>query len=143
MASRYTPIVGWNQRTISIVVLTVLTLLPASGTLCALACDSTAPAAASSHHHGSGQGCDEAPRLSSGVQIRGIAEHDCGNHEAVVGQAATAAAERAQFASPSAPPAVSAASDTFRALPISRGFLQDGAPPGTAPPTTTPLVLRV
>jgi hypothetical protein len=123
-------------------VLTVLTLLPVSRTLCAWACDSAAETAASSHHHhGPAQDRDEAPGLSTGV--RGIAEHDCTNHDAVVAQPATAVAERAQLVSPSASLAASAVPKTSRGSLITSALVQDGAPPGSAPPTTTPLALRI
>jgi hypothetical protein len=73
--------------------------------------------------------------------VRGIAEHDCSNHDAVVAQPATAVAERAQLVSPSASLAASAVPKTSRGS--LSALVQDGAPPGSAPPTTTPLALRI
>ena len=139
MGSRYTRIVGLTQRSISIVVLAVLTALPVSGTVCAMLCDSAPTASA---HHGSGKKCEEPARPSSEVVIRGVSEHDCSTHDAVVRQTSTTAAERAAgVASPLL--AVAAVHATVRALPALETAFAHSAPPGTAPPTTTPLVLRV
>jgi hypothetical protein len=132
--------VGLTQRSISIVVLAVLTALPVSGTVCAVLCDSAATASASAHH-GSGKKCEEPARPSSEVQIQGVSEHDCSTHDAVVRQTSTAAAERASgVAAPLL--AVAPVHVAVRALPALETAFAHSAPPGTAPPTT-PLVLRV
>ena len=140
--SRYTRTVGLNQRTISILVLTLLTALPVSGTLCAMLCDSAAKATAAAHH-GSGKNCEEPPRPSAGTQIQGVSEHDCSTHDGAVRQATSTVASRADGVAG----AVLLATPTARAITTSSirvdsSFDYD-APPGTTPPTTTPLVLRV
>ena len=141
-SSRYTRSVGLNQRTISIVVLAVLTALPVSRTLCAMLCDSAAKATAAAHH-GSGTNCEEPPRPSTGTQIQGVSEHDCSTHDAAVRQATSTVAERAD----GVPGSLLLATPTSRAIAtglirVDSSFDYD-APPGTAPPTTIPLVLRV
>ena len=132
---------GLNQRAISIVVLAILTALPVSGTLCAMLCDSWANAAPSAHH-GSGTECEEPRSASRGTQIQGSSEHGCGTHDASVRQATSRVAQRADGVAGS----VLLLTLTARAIttaPIRLDSLDYDAPPGTAPPTTTPLVLRV
>ena len=141
-ASRYTRSVGLNQRTISIVVLAILTALPVSGTLCAMLCDSSAKTTTSAHH-GSGAECEEPSPASTGTQIQGGSEHDCSTHDAAVRQATSTVAQRADGVAGS----VLLATPTARAITtapirVDSSFDYD-APPGTAPPTTTPLVLRI
>jgi hypothetical protein len=131
-----------NQRTISIVVLSILTALPVSGTLCAMLCDWSAKATASAHH-GSGTKCEEPRPESTGTQIQGGSGHDCSTHDAAVRQATSTVAARADGVTGS----VLLATPTARAITtalirVDSSFDYD-APPGTAPPTTTPLVLRV
>lgn len=141
VGSRYTRTVRLTQRSISIVVLAVLTALPVSGAVCAMLCES-ADTASASGHHGSGTKCEEPDRPASDVQIRGASEHDCSTHDAVARQTSTTAMERAAgVASPRL--AVAAVYATLRALPVVETAFAHSAPPGTAPPTTTPLVLRV
>jgi hypothetical protein len=120
-------------------VLAILTALPVSGTVCAMLCDSSTKATASAHH---GTNCEEPSPPSTGTQIQGVAEHDCSTHDAVVRQTSTTAMERGPgVASP--PLAVAAVYATLRALPVFETAFAHSAPPGTAPPTTIPLVLRV
>jgi hypothetical protein len=122
-------------------VLTVLTALPVSGTVCAMVCDSPAKTAAS--HHGSGKNCEEPARPSTGVQLRGVSEHDCSTHDPAVRQVATTAAERADLTAPSSPLAVAVLHSTATVTTDSESIFDYSAPQGTAPPTTAPLVLRV
>ena len=141
-ASRYTRSVGLTQRTISIVVLAILTALPASRTLCAMLCDSSAKATASAHH-GSGANCEEPSPPSTGTQIQDVSEHDCSTHDAAVPQATSTVAARAHGVTL----LVLLTTPTDRAITpalirVDSTFDYD-APPGTAPPITTPLVLRV
>ncbi len=131
-----------NQRTISIVVLTILTALPVSGTVCAMLCDSSTKATASAHH-GSGTNCEEPSPPSTGTQIQGVAEHDCSTHDAAVRQATSTVAQRADGVAGSVLLAtLTARAITTAPIRVDSSFDYD-APPGTAPPTTTPLVLRV
>jgi len=138
--SGYTQHVSWRHR-IAIVVLTVLAGLPVAGTACALACDSASSAVAA--HHGSGQECEEPARPSTGTQISGASGHDCSTHDAGIRQVATTAAERADVTAKSVPSVISTVQTTFETLHAVRSIFDYTAPPGTAPPTTTPFVLRV
>lgn len=137
--SRYTRSVSWRHR-IALVLLTVLAGLPASGMLCAMVCESASSGVAT--HHGSGQKCEEPAPLSTGSQMSGHSEHDCNTHDGVVRQAATTA-ERADMTAKSAPLMIGTVQIESVALRASQTFLDYSSPPGTAPPTTTPLVLRV
>jgi hypothetical protein len=131
-----------NQRTISIVVLTILTALPVSGALCAVLCDSAAKATASAHH-GSGIDCEEPRPPSTGTQIQGVSEHDCSTHNAAVRQATSTVAVRADGVTGSVLLATpTALAITTALIRVDSSFDYD-APPGTAPPTAIPLVLRV
>ena len=137
--SRYTQTVGLNLRTISITMLMVFALLPLSGTLCAITCDTAAHSESSGHHHGAAQ----EPTRSADFeipQVSGPSVHPC-DHDVTI-QPVTTAAERPPIAI-AAQPAVLLALDAFAAPPIQRLRPSQGAPPGTAPPTSTPLVLRV
>ena len=131
-----------NQRTITIVVLAILTALPVSGTLCAMRCDSPAQATVSAHH-GSGTNCEEPSPPSTGTQIRGVAEPDCTTHDAAGRQATSTVAARADGVTGSV--LLTTATDrAVRTAPIRVDSSFDyNAPPGKAPPSTTPLVLRV
>ena len=137
---RYTRIVSWKYR-IAMLVLTVLTALPVSGTVCAMVCESAAKTAAS--HHGSGKNCEEPARPSAEVQIQGVSEHDCSTHDVAIRELATTAAERGHLTTASTPLAVAVLHSTTRVLTDSQSVFDYSAPPGTAPPTTTPQVLRV
>lgn len=137
--SRYTRSVQWRYR-IAVVLVTLLTGLPVSGAVCAMVCDSASSAAAT--HHGAGQKCEEPARPSGGPQIGGHSEHDCSTHDGAIRQATTTAAERADMTAKSAPSMISAVQIESVVLIDSQTFFDYSSPPG-APPTTTPLVLRV
>ena len=141
--SRYTRTVSWRHR-ISLVLLIVLTALPVSGTICAMLCDSAA-ATRSAADHGSGKACVEQAPPSSGPQVRGASGHDCGDHDAAIRQTATATTTATRADSATAP-------SLLVAVPVhsTTGNLADPdsifdyrAPPGSAPPTASPVVLRV
>jgi hypothetical protein len=121
--------------------LAVLAGLPVSGTVCAIVCESASSAAAT--HHGSGQTCEDPAPPSSGPQISGYPEHDCSTHDAALRQSTTTAAERADLSAASAQLLITVLHATAKPLPASESVFDYNAPPGTAPPTTTPLVLRV
>lgn len=142
VASVYTRIVSLTQRSISIVVLAALTALPVAGTVCAMLCDPAATATASAHH-GADKNCEEPARPSTEVQIQGVSEHHCNNHYAAVRQVATTAAERADGAAAGSPLVSTTVDATSSTLPALKAALEYITPPGSAPPTTTPLVLRV
>jgi hypothetical protein len=141
-ASRYTRNVSWRHR-ISLVLLLLLTALPVSGTVCAMLCDSAAATRAAAHHS-SGKACDEgqATTPSSGPQLRGASGHDCSDHEAVR-EAATTTATRADSVPRPTLLAAVAVYDTISNLVDSDDVFDYRTPPGSTPPTASPLVLRV
>jgi hypothetical protein len=140
--SRYTRNVSWRHR-ISLVLLLLLTALPVSGTVCAMLCDSAAATRAAAHHS-SGKACDEgqATTPSSGPQLRGASGHDCSDHEAVR-EAATTTATRADSVPRPTLLAAVAVYDTISNLVDSDDVFDYRTPPGSTPPTASPLVLRV
>ena len=93
--ARYTRIVGWNLRTISVAMLMVLFVLPLSGTLCALACDQAAHSEGSGHHHEATPESSQ-PAAPDAPLVGGPSAHPC-DHLAVI-QQAIAAPERTQIA---------------------------------------------
>jgi hypothetical protein len=133
-----------NQRTISIVVLSILTALPVSGTLCAMLCGSAAATRAAAHH-ASGKPCDEeqATTPSSGPQLGGASGHDCSAHEVAVREAATTTATRADSVPGPSLLAAVTVHDTISNLVDSDTVFDYRTPPGSTPPTASPLVLRV
>ena len=137
---RYTRSVQWRHR-IAVVLLAVLAGLPVSGAVCAMVCESASSAAAS--HHGSGQKCEDPAPPPSGPQISGSPEHDCSTHDGAIRQASTTAAERADVTTKSAPIIIGAAAIESVVVRNPQTFFDYSSPPGTAPPTTTPVVLRV
>ena len=143
LRSRYTRNVSWRHR-ISLVLLIVLTAIPVWGTVCAMLCDSAAATRAAAHH-GSGKPCDDeqATTPSSVPQMRGTAGHDCSDHDAAMREAATTTATRADSVSgPSLLVAVPV-HDSISNLTHSDAVFDYRTPPGSTPPTASPLVLRV
>jgi hypothetical protein len=132
--------VSWKQR-VSVVVVVLFTALPVSGTLCALMCDSAA--AAASAHHGSGKDCEDAAHDSTGVQLESASDRDCSNHDAAIRQVASTVSERVELKTAAIAFGLSAGHTSFDSLPLSAPALEDAGPPGAAPRTTAPLVLRV
>jgi hypothetical protein len=137
--------VPWRHR-IAVVVLMYLAALPLAGTICAMTCVSGAATVAA--HHQDGQDC-ESPKPSSSHEsdatIGALSASHCGNHGATLPQVAATTAQRADDLAVISAPA--AASEPVESLFGSVGtfdrFFQYAPPPGTAPATTTPLVLRV
>lgn len=119
--------------------LMVLALLPTAGTLCAITCDLAAQPESSGHHHGAAPAA-KAPAAPDAPVIGGTSTHPCG-HDVVIQQAATGA-ERAPM-TVSAPAVTVIAIEAFTQSPVDRVTPSLGAPPGSAPPTSTPAVLRV
>ena len=132
--------VSWRHR-IAVVLLVVFAGLPVSGTVCAMVCDS-ASSAVTTHHSGD-QECDQSVQPTTGPQIGGYHEHDCSTHQGAVRQAITTAAERADVTAKVAPLATQGIPIEFVALRAATTLIEDSSPPGTAPATATPLVLRV
>lgn len=141
--SRYTPSVSW-KRPVSVVVLAILTALPASGVVCAMLCESatSSTASVSGHHHGSTNSAEEPARPATSVRIQSVSDHDCSGHGAALRQASTTAAERTGWSVTSIPFATTVPA-TFRALTESGPPFEYSTLPDISPPTTTPLVLRV
>ena len=137
---RYTWMVSWKQQ-ISVVVLVLFTWLPVSPTLCAMLCDSAAAAASS--HHGSDRNCEEATHPSPDVQIEGVTDHDCSDHAAAVRYITSSAPERVAPRVAAIVFALSPGHVSFRSLHLSAPTFDDASPPGTAPRTRIPSVLRV
>jgi hypothetical protein len=143
-ASRYTPNVSWRHR-ISVVLLLLLTALPVSGTVCTMLCDSAADTRATAHRT-SEKPCDheQAATPSPGPQMRGgTAGHDCSDHDAAMREAATTTATRAHSVpGPSLLVAVPV-HDSISKLTDSDAIVDYRTPPGSTPPTASPLVLRI
>lgn len=139
--SRYTRTVS-SRQFVSAFVLVIMTALPVSGSVCALLCDA-AKSNATAGHHGSAKDCEEPAPSSTGFQIRGVSEHDCSTHDTAIRQAFLTAAEKANASVTSLPLVANLVTVRFTA-PLNGGArFQNSSPPGTAPPTTTPLVLRI
>ena len=138
--SRYTRTVS-SRQFVSAFVLVILTALPVSGSVCALLCDA-AKSNATAGHHGSAKDCEEPAPSPASVQIRGVSDHDCSTHDAVR-QASLAAAGKANASVTSSPLLANLVKVEFTFRLNAGSYLQHSSPPGTAPPTTTPLVLRI
>lgn len=137
-AAGYTRMVSWRQR-VNAIVIVVLAMLPVANNVCATFCESTAKAA--SAHHGSGTSCEEAAAPDGAPQLS-VPPHDCSIHQGSVGQVGTAAKARADLGSSQfllGP----IATTTFAVSLNTHPGADYASPPGTAPPTTIPLVLRV
>jgi hypothetical protein len=106
-----------------------------------MVCESSSSTAAT--HHGSGQKCEDPAPPSSGPQISGYSEHDCSTHDGAIRQASTTAVDRGDLTTKSAPIVIGVNGTESVAFRNSQVFFDYSFPPGTAPPTTTPLVLRV
>jgi len=137
----------WYTRTVSsrqfvsASVLVILTALPVSGSVCALLCDA-ARGPMMAGHHGAAKDCEE-PASTSSAQIRGVSEHDCSRHDPAIQKASLAAAEKTSASVTSIPLVANLVTVTFTAPFDAASDPQYASPPGTAPPTTTPLVLRI
>jgi hypothetical protein len=130
--------VSWRPR-VSAVVIVVLAMLPVASNLCATLCES--PAKAASAHHGSGKGCEEAAAPDGAPQLS-APPHECGIHQTSVRQVGTAAKARADLGS--SPVLLGPiATSTFAVSLNTHLGAEYARPPGTAPPTTISLVLRV
>jgi hypothetical protein len=129
--------VAWRHR-IALALLLALTGMPVGGTVCALMCDSSQTRS----HHGTDGKCED-PAPSPGPQIGSASRHDCSTHDASMRLVATTAAERSELSAKSAPAVVGRTEDEVVTLHVAESPFDYAAPPGTAPPTTRPAVLRV
>ena len=141
--TRYTRNVSW-RHCISLVVLTVLTALPVSGTVCTVLCDSASTTRAAAHH-ASAKPCDDekATTPSSGPQVRSTPGHDCSDHDAAVREAATTTATRADSLAGPSLLVVTPVHDWTNNLTDADAVFDHRIPPGSTPPTASPLGLRV
>ena len=141
--SRYTRHVPWRHR-ISLVLLIVLTALPASGTVCAMLCDSAA-ATHGAAHHGSGTDCDDerATTPSPGPAIRGAAGHECSDHGAAILSAVVTTATRGDGSPGPGLLVVLPVHASISDLDDSDAAFEYRSPPGSPPATASPFVLRV
>jgi hypothetical protein len=132
--------VAWRHR-IALVVLIALAGMPVGGAACAFMCDSAS--ALKTAHHGTHRTCAEPAPSSPGPQMSGASGHGCSAHDASIRPVATTAAERADLSAKSAPSVVGTTANTVVTLHDTQFPFDYTAPPGTAPPTTRPDVLRV
>jgi hypothetical protein len=139
-ASRYTGAVSWRER-IALFVLAVLIAIPAAGAFCAMTCVSASDAM--SAHHGAAERCDDATAASSSAQVGARSAHDCRTHDGAVLSMATTPAARGDVGLTSPPATNESIPSVAASLVLFTPLLAYTPPPGTAPPTTTPLVLRV
>jgi hypothetical protein len=142
--------VNWRHR-IAVVMLMCLAALPLAGAICAMTCLSGTTAVAS--HHQDGQDCENSMPASasasagtaseSGAKIGALSAHHCGTHDAVLPQVAATDVRRADLAVIAAPATSDPIDPLFGSVDTLGSVFQYTPPHGTAPPTTTPLVLRV
>lgn len=131
---------------IGAVVVTVLTGLPLSGAVCELLCGSALNAASSetsaAAHHGSAEDCKKPP-APSGVQVGAVSNHPCGDHSSIAQPQATVTPLRADANILVWPGVVAVSQIDYIDVPSFGSESAYSPPPGIAPPTSTPLVLRV
>jgi hypothetical protein len=139
-ASRYTVAVSWRER-IALFVLTVMVALPAAGAICAMTCFSASDAMAA--HHSVGQRCEDASVASPILHIGSRSQHDCRTHDGAVLSMATTPAARADVGLTPPPATDESTPFAITSLVLLASPLAYTPPPGTAPPTITPVVLRV
>ena len=144
--SRYTRNVSWKQRMIGAVVVTVLTGLPLSGAVCALLCGSAMHAASSetstAAHHGSAEDCKKPP-APSGVQVGAVSNHPCGDHSSIVQPQTTVTPLRADANILVSPGVLADSQIEYIGVASFGSEAAYSPPPGIAPRTSTPVVLRV
>ena len=131
------------KRPVSIVILAILAALPVSGAVCAMLCEyGTADASMASGHHHSSTRAAKTDHPSDEGRINGVSGQDCYGHDGALRQASATAAERADRGVTSVPVVMTDALTMFTLLAES-GPHVEYATLGTAPPTATPLILRV
>lgn len=133
---------GWKRWTVGVLLPLVLCVLPLAGGLCTLACDLALPAATtdSAHHHGAPHH-ERAPGAAGALHADAAAAHACAGH-VTVAQPATVQTVRDGVSAPSQP-ATPAFTTALSRPHVRRVATPHTHPPGTAPPITTALVLRV
>jgi hypothetical protein len=130
--------VNWRHK-IAVVALVLLAALPLAGTICAMTCVS-ASTAVTAH-----QDCEKAAPApaASDVRVGALSDFDCGHHEGTLPQVAATAPQRADLAVMAAQAASDPVHPLFGSPTAFDSLFQYTPPPDSAPPTTTPLVLRV
>jgi hypothetical protein len=151
--------VNWRHR-IAVVMLMCLAALPLAGTICAMTCLSGTTAVAA--HHQDGQDCESSMPASalartsessesvassesarSEAKIGALSAYHCGTHDAALPQVVATDVRRADLAVIAAPATSDPIDPLFGSVDTLDSVFQYTPPHGTAPPTTTPLVLRV
>lgn len=131
-----------SHRWIGVLLLVVLAVLPASGTVCAALCVPAVDAATPIRGHAADAPCHDA--ASDGAGLRGMAGHDCGRHDGIARDvAASLTPSRSDAGALSAGGPVALPAPYPAAPHPARVRSGPGAPPGTGSPTGTPLVLRI
>jgi len=139
--------VSWQQRAVGSFMLVVLIGLPVGGTVCDVLCSlkavaaSTNDAASAHHHHADPQ--SQAPQASRGVQLRGPSTDDCNGHNGTIQEETAVAADRADWRIVSSPLGTVLAQTPSKPISAFDSQSPYRPPLGSAPPTGTPLVLRV
>ena len=139
----YTRFVRWRNR-IAALVLFALTSLPVGATMCAMRCDAGSSPAS---HHSSAPNCEEQASRASGPQLSDVSEHHCSTHDsthdATIRRVTTTLAPRLDSTAMSLPGVARTAGATLVTVLDPGSAFHYTAPPGTASPTTTLVVLRV
>jgi hypothetical protein len=134
--------VGWKRWTVGVVLPVLLCVLPLAGTLCLLACDFTVvPATADAAHHHAAMHDGLPGSATDSIRLDAVAPLACISHVDIT-LPPTVGASRDKLTAPShlATPAFSATRGCVRVVPVA---IAHSYPFGSAPPITTPLVLRV
>lgn len=131
---------NWCHKGIGLIVLFVLTGLPVSGLVCAIDCAAEGRSTTvASGHHGSPTPCHEMSNAST--TIEGTSDHDCEHADRAA--AAFLTAVRVDTTVLSIKQSIVATPHAALAPFAGRVQPRSGAPPGTAGPARTPLVLRI
>lgn len=136
-----------------------LAALPLAGAICAMTCLSGTTATAAAHHqdgpdcesampapakaHASADASESSGASTSAAKVGALSAYHCGTHEAALPQVAATDVRRADLAVNAAPAASDPVDPLFGRVESFDSFLRYTPPPDPAPPTTTPLVLRV
>lgn len=155
--TRYTRnVVLFSQRGISFVVLSVLAVLPVSGTVCAALCTPAANVTSASHEHQASPGHQASHEHHASAQpshepaagqqrVEGTSVHDCDRHNGPAREATatlTAAVRSSDISLISVTQLVGRGTPKVVAL-TSVGTHSGSSPPGPAAPTRALLVLRI
>jgi hypothetical protein len=135
-------VVGVVRRSVSSLVLVLITLVPVSGTLCAALCLPAAPSRpAGGEHQVAPSPCHET--VSGQPRVYGARGHDCDCHITTAGETAATltAATRREHGTSSLTQLPGRGSATL--LPLPTIVLSASSPPGSLAFTRDPFVLRI